>query len=119
MYIEKTGKIIPIGIQEFAYQCENIIIEPSFGKCLIMGFIPHNGGKQPYPNDEADSINNYELEISKFTGNSIQLTITKNFKDGRKQVYTTNTSFSILVNCLFKGGPSSMYEHEAPMKSFT
>ncbi len=116
-YVEKCPKPIPIGKQNFAYQCENVIFNPKHKGIEVFGCIPHNGGKEPYPNPEADKIEHYRLEMMKFTSNSIELTLTKRFKDGSEEVYTTNTSFSILANLLFEGGPANVFKHDpAPHK---
>jgi hypothetical protein len=117
-YVEKCPKPIPIGLQEFAYQCETVVFEPIHGSISIHAFVPHNGGKQPYPNTEKDSIHHYELKIGRFTQNSIEITLTKTFKDKSEDIYTTNTSFSDLVNSLFAGGPANVYKHEAPINNY-
>lgn len=117
-YVEKCPKPIPIGNQEYAYQCENVFFEPIHGKINIRGSVPHNGGKLPYPNPEAKAISHYELEIGRFTGNSIEITFRKHYKDKSEDIFTTNTSFSVLVNTLFTGGPANIYKHEAPLHHY-
>lgn len=117
-YIEECPKPIPIGKQKFAYQCEDIVIEPLFGSANIRAYPPGNRGKEPYPNPEANLIQHYEIKIERFTGNSISLTLTKKFKDGATEVYHTNTSFSLLANSLFEGSPVNFFKEDPPMSNF-
>jgi len=112
-YIEKCPKLIPIGKQKFAYQCENM----NFGtqgerKFFITAFTPKGGGAEPYPNPEANEILTYELSIERFTQNSIQVEFTAKYRDGSTKVYSTNTSFSLLVNSIFEGGSANLFVHE-------
>lgn len=117
-YHEKCPQPIPIGKQRYAYQCENVVFEPIHGKISIRGFVPHNGGKEPYPNPEKSTIDHYELTIGRFTGNSIDVTFTKRFKDKSERIYTTNVSFAVLVNLLLEGGPANVWDREAPVFNY-
>jgi hypothetical protein len=117
-YTDKCEKPIPIGKQKFAYQCENIVLEPLFGTMNIRGYKPYQGGKEPYPNAEKELIEHYDLKIEKFTGNSMYVTLTKKFKDGSEQLVLTNVSFSDLVNRIFEGNPANFINHEAPINNF-
>lgn len=117
-FIEKLRKPIPVGRQDFAYQCENISIEPSFGEMLMRGYVPFKGGKEPYDNLEKDSIEHYELNLKRFTGNSLSVSLLKKFKDGSEVEYDTTMSFSFLVNRIFDGLPVTMYEKSPPRKDF-
>lgn len=117
-YIDKCEKPIPIGKQKFAYQCENIVLEPLFGSINIRGYKPHQGGKEPYPNAEKELIEHYDLKIEKFTGNSMYVSFTKKFKNGTEEMYMTNVSFSDLVNTLFEGKPANVFKREAPIQQF-
>jgi hypothetical protein len=109
---------IPIGVQRYAYQCENIVMEPIHGAISIHAFVPRNGGKEPYPNKEKDQIDHYELKIEKFTGNSISLLLSKRFKDKSEEVFLTNVSFADLVNRLFTGHPANHWINNAPVDRF-
>ena len=60
-YTEKCAPPIPIGVQRYAYQCENIVISPINGKMNMRGYVPRGGGKEPYPNAEKENIEHYEL----------------------------------------------------------
>lgn len=117
-YKDKCEKPIPIGKQKFAYQCENIVLEPLFGTINIRGYKPHQGGKEPYPNAEKELIEHYDLKIEKFTGNSMYVTLTKKFKDGSEDLVLTNVSFSDLVNRIFEGHPVNFIKHDAPIQQF-
>lgn len=117
-YIDKCPKPIPIGKQKYAYQCENVIIEPFFGSVNIRGYIPHKSGNEPYPNQEKDIISCYDFKIDKFTDNSMEVSFKKKFKDGKEELYVTNMSFSDLVNTIFEGNPANIYKPEAPFNKF-
>ncbi len=117
-YNEKCPKPIPIGRQKFAYQCENINIQPIHGAMDIRAYTPHNGGKEPYPNTENDIIEHYDLKIERFTGNAISLCLTKKFKDGSEEIFLTNVSFADLVNRLFESHPANNWKNDAPTKQF-
>jgi hypothetical protein len=117
-YIEKCPRPIPIGKQKFAYQCENIVIEPLFGSANLRAFIPHNAGKEPYPNDEKDLVAHYDLKIEKHTANSIGVSLTKKYKDGSELVYDTTMSFADFANQLFTNFPVNLFRNEAPPKPF-
>lgn len=117
-YSEKCKQPIPIGIQRYAYQCENIVIEPIHGAMSMRAYVPHGKGKEPYPNPEADKIEYYQLEIRRFTGNAIELLLTKKFKDKSEEVYLTNVSFSDLVNRLFTNNPANVWTNESPFTHF-
>ncbi len=98
--IVKFDKIIPVGRQEYAYQCENVgLIMKITGH-----FSNHSHGKEPIPNDEKELLqewNQYELEINRHTGNAINVNFRKFYKDGKVELYTFGTSFSHLVNQIF------------------
>jgi hypothetical protein len=117
-YVEECDPPIPIGRQKFAYQCENIALEPVAGSISIHAYIPSERGKEPYPNAEKEKVQHYELKISRFTANAIEISFTKRFKDGSEDLYLTNVSFSQLVNQLFTGNPANVWKHEAPVKQF-
>lgn len=117
-YEEKCKKPIPIGIQRYAYQCENIVMEPIHGAINIRAFVPHGGGKEPYPNPEKETIDYYQLEISRFTGNSLEICFTKKFKDKSEEIFLTNVSFSSLINTLFENSPANHWTNEAPKNNF-
>jgi hypothetical protein len=117
-YQEKCQKPIPIGKQLFAYQCENVSMEPVSGSINIRGWKPFKSGKEPYPNDEKELIDYYDLRIGRFTGNSIEIFFTKNFKDKSQELYLTNVSFSELVNRLFAGHPVNIWKNEPPVNRF-
>lgn len=117
-YNEKCPKPIPIGRQKFAYQCENIVLEPIHGAISIRAYKPHNSGKEPYPNEEKDIIEHYTLQIEKFTGNVMSLCLTKKFIDGSEEVFVTNISFSDLANRLFENNPASNFRNEPPIKQY-
>jgi len=116
-YTEECTPPIPIGRQKFAYQCENIVIQPLHGSVNVRAFIP-KGGKEPYPNSEKDKVEYYELIIERFTGNSISVEFIKHFKDKSEEQYSTNMSFSSLVNLLFTGHPANVWTREAPVNHF-
>lgn len=116
--VEKFEKIIPIGKQEFAYQCEDVSTV-----CVLSANMPSNNGSLPYPNDEKDKYSKYRLIIEKFTSNSITVTLEKYRSDTVKQRtekgkaiiadrYTTTMSFSQLVNQIFKGVEVYNYSKE-------
>lgn len=118
-YTEKCDKPIPIGTQRYAYQCENISIEPVRNAVSIEGYIPSNKGKEPYPNIEAELIEKYEIKIERHTGNSISVSFVKRYKDKTQTEYLTTISFSELVNRIFKGFPANVWRREAPFNPFT
>ncbi|PLW90002.1 hypothetical protein [Mucilaginibacter sp.] len=106
----KFNKIIPIGRQEFAYQCENVGTP-----CIITGSIPHNNGSQPYPNEEKELIRqygSYEIRIERFTGNSLTVSLFKNMKDGSVKCYQTSMSFAQLANQIFAGVEVNEYSED-------
>lgn len=116
--MEKFEKIIPIGKQEFAYQCEDVSTV-----CVISADIPARGGNMPYPNEEKEMYNKYKLVIEKFTSNSITVTLEKYRHDIVKQRiengkaviadrYQTTMSFAQLVNQIFKGVEVANYPKE-------
>lgn len=117
-YTEKCAPPIPIGIQRYAYQCENIVISPINGKMNMRGYVPDGRGKEPYPNPEKGKVEHYELEIARFTGNAISITFTKTFKDKSEETYQTNVSFSQLVNLLFEGNPANIWVCGPPVNRF-
>ncbi len=117
-YVHECQPPIPIGRQRYAYQCENVILSPINGKINIHGHAPFSGGKEPYPNPEKDIVDHYELEIARFTGNSIEVTFTKFFKDKSEEVYSTNVSFSQLVNLLYTGNSANVWKRNAPVNNF-
>jgi len=117
-YKENHPKPIPIGKQEYAYQCEDVFFDftSMHGKMLIDGYPPTRGGKLPYPNPEAGDIEKYELELS-HCYNGVDVTLRKKYRDGRTGICTGFMSFSQLVNRLFEGHPASSWIREAPKKS--
>lgn len=117
-YSDRCQKPIPIGVQRYAYQCENIALEPIHGAISIRGYIPFKGGKEPYPNDEKDVIEYYDLRIERFTSNAIEVSLLKRFKDGTEYLYLTNVSFSDLANRIFEGNPANHWFRPAPKKEF-
>lgn len=117
-YTDKCKRPIPIGIQRYAYQCENIVIEPIHGAMSIRAFVPHGKGKEPYPNPEQDKIEHYQLEVRRFTGNAIELVFTKKLKDKSEEIFLTNVSFSDLVNRVFENKPANNWVNEAPVNHF-
>lgn len=117
-YQEHCEKPIPIGNVRYAYQCENISMQPIHGAIDIRAYVPFNKGKEPYPNDEKDVIEHYDLKIERFTANSMTLSFIKKFKDGREKQYMTTVSFAGLVNTLFENNPANVWEREAPVKKF-
>lgn len=99
-------KIIPMsGKQEYAYQQENVD-----SVCKIVGYPPFNRGSLPYPNDEGKEIMRYELEIKKFTGNSLQVDFYKYFRNGKIEHFERTMSFSELINQIFKNLEVSQFE---------
>lgn len=98
-YIEKIDKVIPIGIQKFAYQGGFIY---KFD-VKITAELPMSRGALPYPNNERHKIRRYELEIHRFTNNSIEICLTKFFKDNTTESYLTGMTFEEFVNQIFKG----------------
>ena len=109
----KFDKIIPAGKKDFSYQQENISIKSEFS---IMGYMPFGSGKLEYLNDEKDKVNEYELKIEKFTGNSFTVTLYKKRKDIVEQrnangfavlrdAYQCTFDFAEFVNAIFKGVP--------------
>lgn len=117
-YTDKCPRPIPCGIKKFAYQCENIIIEPSHGNASIRAYIPAETGKEPYPNEEKKEIRHYELKIEKFTQNSISVCFEKVYKTGQKKTYHTTLSFSDLVNIIFENNPANIYNQEPPASTY-
>lgn len=117
-YTENCERPIPIGNQRFAYQCENISIEPVRNAVSIEGYIPRNKGTEPYPNAEADLIDKYELKIERHTGNSMAISFIKKYKNKAEKEYLTQVSFSDLVNRLFEGHPANVWERTAPTIKF-
>lgn len=98
--IVKFDKIIPVGKQQFAYQCENIS-----HVVTIEASVPWRGGNLPYDNDEKELLREYkqyELSIFRHTGNSMIVDLRKFYKDGKVELFTTTMSFSDLVNQIFK-----------------
>lgn len=114
-YKENHPKPIPIGKQEFAYQCEDVFFDftKMHNKMLIDGYAPSRGGKEPYPNPESNEIEKYELEL-KHSYNGVEVTIKKQYRDGRVGFFTCFMSFSQLANRLFEGHPASSWVREAP-----
>jgi hypothetical protein len=117
-YKDSCQPPIPIGKQRYAYQCENVFLEPIHGAISIRGYKPFSGGKEPYPNREKDQIDHYDLKIEKFTGNSITIEFTKTFKDKRQEEYMTTVSFAQLVNLLFTGQAANVFIKAAPINKF-
>lgn len=118
-YKKKHPKPIPIGKQEYAYQCEDLYFDFSkmHGSILIDGYAPGRHGKFPYPNEERKEVDKYELEL-RHQYNGIDVTLQKKYKDGRIGFYTTFLSFSDLVNRIFEGYPANSWIREAPEKMF-
>lgn len=117
-YQEKCPKPIPIGVQKFAYQCEDLTLEPLFGTINIRGYIPFKGGKEPYPNLEKDIIAHYDLKIGRFTSNALEITFVKRFKDAGEEIYSVTVSFSDLVNRIFGNNPANVWKREPPVIPF-
>lgn len=111
--IQKFKNIIPIGKQEYAYQCEGI--KQVF---QIEGFPPHrSSGKEPYNNAEKDQVFRYEFEIERFTGNSLTVSLRKIFHSKPNQevktiLYQRSMSFSEFVNQVFAGVEVNAYENQ-------
>ncbi len=117
MSLKKFTQIIPIGKQEFAYQCENVNTV-----CSITGRVPTSGGVQPYPNGEKDQFDKYDLRIIKFTSNALTVELVKYYshenqmqhrKKGeliRSITYQATMSFAQLVNQIFNGVELAEYE---------
>lgn len=114
-YVEKCPKPIPIGKQEFAYQCEGVVLEPIHGSISIRGYVPYKGGSKPYPNPEKDTIEHYTLEIGRHTQNAIEVRFIKKFKDGSEDLFLTTLSYSDLVNLIFGDQPANIIHHNAPV----
>jgi len=122
MALEKFEQIIPMGKQEFAYQCEDVS-----SICVISGRMPRNNGALPYPSKEKEDFDEYELRISKFTSNALMVELIKfpsqanrmaNRREGklvRSKIYQANMSFSGLVNQIFKNVEVAEYQEEIPI----
>jgi len=117
-FIENCPPPIPIGVQRYAYQCENFSMEPIHGAISIRAYPPGRGGKEPYPNPEGDKVEYYQLKIERNTSNAFSIVFEKIFKDGSKETYLTGCSFSQLVNTLFEGDGANIFKSEAPIKRF-
>ena len=117
-YQEKCGKPIPIGKQEFAYQCENVALDPVAGAIVITGWIPSKRGAKPYPNEEQADIEHYQVKLSRFTQNAIEVQFCKRMKDGSEVLYLTTLSFSDVVNRLFEDHPAVVYDRVASVSAF-
>lgn len=118
-YKKKHPKPIPIGHQEYAYQCEDVIFDftQMHEKVLIDGYAPSRRGKFPYPNEETKEIDKYELELSRCY-NGIDVTFKKKYSDGRIGIYITKVSFSDFVNRIFEGHSAKSWIREAPKEHF-
>lgn len=114
-YKVKHPKPIPIGHQEFAYQCEDVLFDflRTNDTLFIKSWRPTRSGKLPYPNDEIDMINEYELELKRHYC-TIEIVFKKKYKDGRIGFYVTNISFSQFINRLFEGHSASSWIRSAP-----
>lgn len=115
-----TKTPIPIGKQEHAYQKEDVYFDftKMHKELLVDAYPPSRGGKFPYPNDEKDIIDKYELSI-KHSYNGIEVVLQKKFKDGRVAFFTTFFSFSEFVNQMFFGQEAAFWIQDAPPKSIT
>lgn len=115
-YQKRQERPIPIGKQDFAYQCEDVFFDYLKDAVFIKGYKPSGRGKQPYPNEEIDLVEEYELKISQFTSNGIEVVFKKKYRDGRTGMYLNTISFSDLVNRLFEGHPSNSWTVDAPLR---
>lgn len=118
-YKESCSPPIPIGYQEFAYQCESVIFDflQTNSSLFVKAWEPDRGGKFPYPNEEKDLIQEYELELRRQYA-SIEVVFKKKYKDGRIGFYITNISFSQFVNRLFTGHSANVWIRKAPKQKF-
>ena len=110
---KKFEKIIPVGRQRFAYQCENIGLVMK-----MVGNIPYRGsGSEPYPNEEKALLREYgqyEFSVHKHTANSMIVELRKYYKDGKIELYWATMTFSDFVNQVFcKVECSVMVEKES------
>ena len=122
MALKKFEQIIPIGKQQFAYQCEDVS-----SVCVISGRMPSNNGVLPYPSKEKEEFDEYELRISRFTSNALMVELIKfpshnnkraNRREGKllqKITYQVTMSFSDLVNQIFKNVEVADYEEIVPI----
>lgn len=97
--IVKFQKIIPVGKQRFAYQCENASVV-----FKLEGSIPYRGGNEPYENSEKDQLRDYhqyDFEVFRHTANSIIVNFRKFYKNGKVELFTRTMSFSDFVNQVF------------------
>jgi hypothetical protein len=104
----KFQKIIPVGKQTYAYQCEDISLV-----LKLTGSIPHRSGSEPYANEEKDKLRDwhqYELEIYRHTSNAMTVQLRKFYKDGKIELYQTTMSFADLANQIFKDWECSLYD---------
>lgn len=116
-HYHRHPKPIPIGKQEYGYQCEDVFFDftKMHGKILIDGYAPSRHGKYPYPNEEKEDVEKYELELQhKYNG--IEVCLKKMYRDGRIGIYITSISFSDFVNRIFEGHPASSWIREAPIQ---
>lgn len=115
-YKKDHPKPIPIGKQEYGYQCEDVFFDftKMHGKVIIDGYAPSRGGKYPYPNEEKEEVEKYELEL-RHRYNGIEICLQKVYRDGRIGIYITTVSFADFANRLFEGHPASSWIRE-PMK---
>lgn len=95
--IKKLEQVIPIGKQEYAYQCEN-----TSHIFRLEAFVPLGGGKEPYPNTEVKEVWKYDFELQRHTGNSFIVTLRKFRNDHQVELFTTTMSFSQFVNQVFR-----------------
>jgi hypothetical protein len=106
--IVKIGKMIPIGVQKYAYQCIGM---NDFIAKIEADINSLNRGGLPYPNTEMNEILRYELEIKRFTSNAIEIYFQKVYKDGSKIGYLLTTSFEEFVNQIFNNKEVNVFHH--------
>ncbi len=97
---EKIVKMIPIGVQRYAYQGVSM---QRFKTNIIAELSAMSRGSLPYPNDEKDMVLRYELSIERFTQNAIEVCLVKFFKDKSTKTYLVNLTFEQFVNQIFGG----------------
>lgn len=113
-YKKNHPKPIPIGVQEFNYQKEDVFFDftKMHEKLLIDAYKPSRNGKEPYPNQESEVIEKYELELKR-EYNGINIVLKKIFTTGEVGIYTTFVSFSEFVNRVFEGHSASSWISES------